>query len=67
MTRSKLWQKILDKRTPIDNRRCNEIALLKEVLAGLSSQHDGYEHGMGPCICEWHVKARKIIGDGSRL
>ncbi len=63
MTRSKLWQSILDKRTITDTRRCNEIALLKEVLSGLSRQHDGYQHGFGPCICEWHLKARKIIDE----
>lgn len=38
-----------------------EIERLRDVLARLSNRHAGYEHAMGPCICEAHVEAREIL------
>ena len=40
-----------------------EIELLRKTLRGLALQHMSYEHGFGPCVCEWHNKAREILGD----
>ena len=34
---------------------------LLEALEGLAKRHEGYEHGCGPCVCEWHQKARAAI------
>lgn len=33
----------------------------ERLLIGLSKRHEGYETGMGPCICEWHKKARALF------
>ena len=40
-------------------------AKLREVLEGLAKRHEGYEHGCGPCRCEWHQKARQALKDKS--
>ena len=33
----------------------------ERLLRGLMLRHDGYEHGCGPCICEWHNAARLFL------
>lgn len=33
------------------------------LLTGLAKRHEGYEEGMGPCICEWHEKTRAFLNN----
>ena len=37
----------------------------ERLLRGLARQHEGWQHGMGPCICEWHEAARSHL-DGAK-
>jgi len=37
------------------------IAQLEKALRDLISAHDGYVHGVGPCICAAHEKARSLM------
>jgi len=49
--------------------RCKKRALIaenKELLDALSKlcqAHEGWEHGLGCCVCEPHRNARKVIGE----
>ena len=38
-----------------------EIERLRIILTGLAKRHEGYEQGCGPCLCEWHEKARNEL------
>ena len=40
-----------------------ENAQLREILVGLAKRHE-WQPGMGPCVCEWHTKARALLSDG---
>lgn len=37
------------------------LAVAVGALEKLSRRHEGWEKAMGPCVCEAHVEARKII------
>jgi hypothetical protein len=36
-------------------------AALRQALELISSRHEGYQAGMGPCVCEGHVAARGLL------
>ena len=38
------------------------IAKLEKALYALVTSHNGYRHGVGPCICAAHEEARKVLG-----
>jgi len=40
----------------------NELAEALRALHGLVTAHNGYQHGMGPCICAAHEEARRVLG-----
>jgi hypothetical protein len=42
-------------------RACNNFHELLAALKGLSARHEGWEQGMGACVCSWHVAARAAI------
>jgi hypothetical protein len=52
-----------------DNKRLREqmdgawviIRKLREALAALVSKHEGWQHGMGPCVCAEHQRARELL------
>ena len=33
----------------------------RAALMALSNQHEGYVHGVGPCVCAAHIEARKLL------
>lgn len=37
------------------------LAEAETLLKGMAKRHDGYEEGIGPCICEWHQKVRAFF------
>lgn len=37
------------------------VTALVSALRDLSAQHEGWQHGMGPCVCEAHEAARKLL------
>lgn len=40
----------------------NELAEALRALHGLVTAHNGYQHGMGPCVCAAHEEARRVLG-----
>jgi hypothetical protein len=38
-----------------------QLARAREVVRQLSERHNEYTYGMGPCICEEHIAARKFL------
>lgn len=46
-------------------RACNAFPALLEALRLLSDRHEGYAHGMGACVCEGHLKARKLLAESA--
>lgn len=43
----------------------DELEKTMKILNGLSSRHEGYQFGIGPCICEWHEQARALTRKGN--
>ena len=41
-----------------------DLAAALKALYDLVRAHNGYQHGMGPCICAAHENARKLLGIG---
>lgn len=39
-----------------------ELAEALRALHDLVRAHNGYQHGMGPCVCAAHENARKVLG-----
>lgn len=39
-----------------------DLAATLKALYDLVRAHNGYQHGMGPCICAAHENARKLLG-----
>lgn len=39
-----------------------DLAATLKALYDLVRSHNGYQHGMGPCICAAHENARKLLG-----
>lgn len=47
-----------------DGANARLLAAAPDLLAALKavvSRHDGYQDGLGPCVCEGHVAARAAI------
>lgn len=38
-----------------------ENARLREALELVARRHEGWELGLGPCVCEGHIKARAAL------
>lgn len=38
------------------------IDTYRQALYDLVRAHNGYQHGMGPCICAAHENARNLLG-----
>jgi hypothetical protein len=43
---------------------CNQLRATRMALYELVTAHNGYRHGVGPCICAAHEEARKLLGMG---
>lgn len=44
-----------------------DAQLLLEALRGMVTAHDGYRHGLGPCICAAHEAAREAISKAEKV
>jgi len=44
------------------------IAVLEAALDAITAAHEGYQSGMGPCVCKAHQEARSLLRklEGSR-
>lgn len=57
---------IIAERAERDNRvveMSNRIDRLRAALAKITARHD-WQPGLGMCVCESHIEARKLLGEG---
>jgi len=51
----------VQEQTDLIEERDVRILRLRKALNDLVTAHNGYQHGMGPCICVAHENARKVL------
>jgi hypothetical protein len=45
----------------VSDEQDRQIDRLRAALAALSRRHEGWQRGMGPCVCAEHEAARKLL------
>ena len=45
-----------------ERKHVARIAELEKAMVDLVTSHNGYNKGLGPCICAAHEEARRVLG-----